>query len=181
MTKKGLLFILLDFFELLFTVTTIVFVVFIFVGQLLEVSGASMVPNFHDKEQLIVEKISIKFNPPKRGEVLIFKYPITKSHLVIKRVVGVPNDTVLFSQGMLYINGEKFNEPYLVSGTPTYEGAKLRDGIDYKIPENEYLMLGDNRAQSTDSRTWGFLSSNLIVGRVFVVYYPFKDFRFGDN
>lgn len=164
--------IILDFIEIVLIGTAVFFVVYLFIGQLLEVTGDSMYPNFHDKEQMLAEKLSTKFIDIKRGEVIIFKHPLEKDRLLIKRVIGLPGETIRISNGLVYINDKFLDEPYLAPGTKTQQEQAFQEGLEYKIPDDSYVVLGDNRLKSTDSREWGFLSKDLIVGRAVLVYYP---------
>ena len=131
-----------------------------------------MSPNFHDKEQMLAEKLSTKFIELKRGEILIFKHPLELDRLLIKRVVGLPGETIRISNGLVYINDRVLDEPYLAPDTKTQQEQALQEGLEYKIPSDSYVVMGDNRPKSTDSREWGFLSKDLIVGRAVLVYYP---------
>jgi signal peptidase I len=180
LNKKSILSMLLDFLELAFISTAVILLVFIFVGQLLQINGDSMYPTFKNNEQLVLEKLSIKFSSPKRGEIVIFRNPKTPDVLVIKRVIGLPGETFELSNGAVYINGDALDEPYLAKDIKTTTGRTFEEGQVYTIPQDSYVVLGDNRTMSTDSREWGFLNSSFIVGRVLFVYYPLKNFRFGN-
>jgi signal peptidase I len=153
-------------------------VVYFFLGQLYEVIGESMEPNFHDQEQLIAEKLSAKFGNLERGDVVIFKRPGEENRLLIKRIVGLPEEKVMLKDGYVYINGEYLQEPYVPEGMMTREMRILESGFEYTIPVDSYMVLGDNREQSTDSREWGFVKSENIIGRAILVYYPLKNLRF---
>ena len=164
--------ILLDFFEILFIGVAVFVIVYVFVGQLLEVTGDSMVPNFENKEQIIAEKISIKFKGLERGEVVIFRHPQQPDKLLIKRVIGLSGETIKINSGYVYINGNRLTEDYVkLPGTTGY-GEVIKENIEYQIDKNSYVFLGDNREKSTDSRDWGAVSKDLIVGRGILVYYP---------
>ncbi|MFH1648915.1 MAG: signal peptidase I [Patescibacteria group bacterium] len=169
--------ILVDFFEITFIAVTVFVVVYVFVGQLLEVTGESMLPNFEDKEQIIAEKISVKFSDLERGEVVIFRHPEQRDKLIIKRVIGLPGETIKLDSGYVYINGEKLSEDYVKEKDTTSSGQVIKEGTEYEIAENSYIFLGDNREKSTDSRDWGAVSKDLIVGRGVLVYYPVEKFR----
>jgi signal peptidase I len=168
----------LDFTEILIIATCVFFVIYFFIAQLLKVSGDSMLPTFEDGEQIIAEKVSIKVKPLTRGELIIFRHPQQKDILLIKRVIGLPNETIKISKGKVLINGIELSEPYLAENTVTQEEKVLLNGIDYKIPSNAYVVMGDNRSMSADSRTWGPVSKDDLVGRVVLIYYPLKNFRF---
>ena len=166
---------ILDSLELILIAVAIFAIVNIFLGELLLVTGSSMAPALKNNEQIIGEKISLNFSPLKRGEIIIFKHP-NKNILIIKRIVGMPGETVKIEKGSIYINDKLLNEPY-TKGRPTKGGESVKEGVEYKIPDNHYLLLGDNRTESMDSREWGFLNKKGITSRALLVYYPLENFR----
>jgi len=161
----------IDLLEYAFIVTLIGVITFLLIGQILIIEGDSMLPNFKDGEQLIAEKVSLKFKDLQRGEVVILKHPI-ENKLIIKRIIGLPGETVIISNGKVYVDGVELNEPYLPPDTIT----KGRE--NYKIEENKYVVLGDNRQRSSDSREWGLVDIKKITGRGFLIYYPAQEMRF---
>lgn len=136
-----------------------------------------MYPNFHDKEQIVAEKISVKKSSIKRGDVVIFKHPF-EDKLLIKRVIGLPGETFEIKDGFIYINGEKLNEPYLSDKVKTKGHKLLEEGPQYKIRDDSYVVLGDNREESTDSREWGYVDEELLKAKGVFVYYPLSNIRF---
>jgi len=145
-----------------------------FLVQPFFVAGASMEPNFEDGEYLLIDELSYYFKPVGRGEVIVFHYPLDTSKYYIKRVIGLPEETVEIknSQVTIYNNehpdGFTLNESYLLK-------SLITDGqIKEKLGKNEYFVLGDNRSVSYDSRRWGILPKNDIVGRVWVRAWPFN-------
>lgn len=151
----------------------------VFVFQPFLVRGASMEPNFHNWDYLIVDEISYRFVEPKRGEVIVFKFPNDPSQRYIKRIVGLPGETVDVSGGQVTISGESgefvLNEISYLSGITTPGSAHI------VLREEEYFVMGDNRSQSSDSRSWGSLSSELIIGRTFVRIFPLSAFAKVDS
>lgn len=142
----------------------------LFIAQPFIVSGASMVPTFLNGQYLIVDELSYRFESPKRGDVIIFRYPKDTSQFFIKRIVGLPGETVIVAGDTVSVqktNGETLmlDESYVVNQG---NGANHT----YTVPENEYFVLGDNRPESSDSRTWGFVPSKNIVGRAFLRLLP---------
>lgn len=166
-----------DFFEITFVLATVAILVYLFVGQLLEVSGDSMEPAFKDKEQLIAEKISINYKNIQRGEIIIFQHPQESGRLLIKRVVGLPGEIIMILNGQVFINNNPLEETYLPQDTFTKEGVLIKEGVEYQIEQNSYLLFGDNREKSTDSRSWGAVPKELLIGRGVIVYYPFSSIR----
>jgi len=174
---KGLSKLVLDFFELLFIAVSIVLLTFIFLFQPLLITGDSMKPEFLDGEQIIAEKLTVKFQQIDRGEVLVVKHPKDEGVLVIKRVVGLPGETLMLVNSNIYIDGELLDESYLDSEVVTSDGNYLTEREEFQLSDSEYFMLGDNRAESFDSRFWGPVDKDHIVGRSILVYYPLKQFR----
>lgn len=138
------------------------------------VRGASMEPTYENGDYLIVDQISYRFNAPERGEVIIFRFPQNPSQFFIKRIIGLPGETVSINDGTVTIknvenpDGFILDEPYLNNST--------NGSLEVKLQEDEYFMMGDNRGASYDSRSWGPLSDNFIVGKVFLRAWPFDSF-----
>lgn len=142
-----------------------------FLFQPFYVKGSSMEPNFYDYEYLIIDEISYRFNGPERGDVVVLHDPRETSQYFIKRVIGLPGETVTFAGGKVYINEEEINESaYLPADviTTTFNGD-----LQYTLAENEYVVLGDNRTASYDSRRFGPIDKTEIVGRSWVRAWPF--------
>lgn len=167
----------LDLLEIVFISASIIVLTFLFLAQPLVVTGDSMQPIFTDKEQLIIEKISIKYKEFGRGEIIVIKHPDDPKLFVIKRVIGLPNETFMILNGSIYIDGKLLNELYLSEDTQTNEKSYILEGELLIIPENAYVLLGDNRSNSSDSRTWGPIDMDSIVGRGLLVYYPLENIR----
>lgn len=168
---------LLDLLEYAIIGGAVFLLSYIFIGQLLRVTGDSMIPNFHDGEQIIAEKVSIQFEELKRGDIVIFKHPSDEDKLIIKRIIGMPNESARITEGNVYINGKILEEPYLPTSATTTAGKVFKDGVEVLIPENSYMLLGDNRNNSTDSREWGFVKKDRITAKAFLVYFPLNKIR----
>lgn len=137
------------------------------------VRGASMEPNFDDGQYLIIDEISYRFQSPERGEVIVFKYPQDPSQYYIKRIIGLPSETVEITSGYVIIynqqnpQGKILDESqYLKSGQKTFGDIKIT------LAEDEYFVLGDNRSASHDSRRWGALKKDYIIGRTWIRAWP---------
>lgn len=136
------------------------------------VKGASMEPNFHNGDYLLIDEISYRFNQPKRGDVIVFRYPKQPSQYFIKRIIGLPGETIEIKNNKVTVyNSDKpqgivIEEDYLASYQQT-----LGDSITI-LEEDEFYVLGDNRLQSSDSRGWGTLDKSFITGRAFVRLWP---------
>jgi len=146
-----------------------------FVFQPFLVRGASMEPNFHNWDYLIVDEISYRWRSPERGEVIVFKYPRDASQRYIKRIIGLPGETIEVNDGKVTVlrGSEKValdESDYLsVSDTP--------GSVTVTLEANEYFVLGDNRLASSDSRVWGVLPRRNIVGRAFLRAFPVRRIR----
>lgn len=139
------------------------------------VEGSSMEPNFHDKEIMLVDKISYRFKTPARGDVIVFKAPKNPGEDYIKRIIGLPGETVQIAKGEVFINGVLLNENYLPSSEVTdNETGKLL--FSQTLKTNQYFVLGDNRGNSSDSRTWGVMPRANLIGRAWWNIYPFSSF-----
>ena len=170
--------IILDLLES-FVIALLIFVVmYTFVAQPHRVSGDSMLPNFHDREFILTEKVSYRFSSPKRGDVIVLKYPENPDADYIKRIIGLPNEKLLISNGTIFINDEPISEIYLPRSLNTNGSSIIKEGVAYTIPDDEYVVMGDNRNKSSDSRSWGTVPEKLIVGKAFFVYWPMTDFGF---
>ncbi len=140
------------------------------------VKGASMEPDFEDGDYILIDEISYRFKGPERGDVIIFRYPEDHTQFFIKRVIGLPGETVEIKNDRVTIynqeapKGETLKEDYLASYEKTLGDLKVNLGI------NEYYVLGDNRLQSSDSRRWGPVDKSLITGRAFIRPWPFRRF-----
>lgn len=152
-------------------------VVYFFFMQPHQVNGQSMVPNFQSGEYVLTDKISYRFRSPARGEVIVFHAP-PEAHCqegtgcdFIKRIIGLPGDQVEVKDNSYYVNNKKLDETYIPSGYATYPGQYTRDKV-ITLGENEYFVSGDNRPYSSDSRAWGPITDQEIVGRAFFVYWP---------
>jgi signal peptidase I len=145
----------------------------VLVAEPFVVSGSSMFPSLHDKDYLIVDKISYKLSDPSRDDVVIFRYPNDQTKFFVKRIIGLPNETVDIDGSAIIIkntehpDGFTLEEPF-VKNTST-------NNSHYKLASDEYFVMGDNRSASSDSRYWGPLKRKLITGRAFGRLLPIND------
>lgn len=169
---------LLDFLETIVLSFAIFVVVYVFIAQPHKVKGDSMLPNFHTGEYLLTDKVSYRFRNPGRGDVVIFRYPLAPQFDYIKRIIALPQDELEIRDGRVTVfnrehpEGFVLNEPYLRPGTMTSGRTNLPEGTRVKIPEKHYVVMGDNRSQSSDSREWGFIPTENIIGKVWLRYWP---------
>lgn len=163
---------ILDALEPVVLAFAIFMMVYLFLFQPHKVDGRSMFPNFHDQEYILTDKITYRQRNPQRGEVIVFHAPPPFNSDFIKRIVGLPGETIMVQGGYVFINGSRLNEVYLPNSYTTNEKSFLREGVPYSIPKDYYMVFGDNRDFSSDSREWGPISKKAIVGRAWVRYWP---------
>jgi len=143
-----------------------------FVFQPFFVRGQSMEPNFHQGDYLIIDELSYQFKAPQRGEVIVFKYPNDPSQRYIKRIVGLPGEIVKIQDGQVFI--EQDGEMQLLDELAYLSQFVSTPGdMQVTLDKTEYFVLGDNRSVSADSRRWGSLPEEDIIGRVFIRVWPF--------
>lgn len=170
MSRLGAFF--LDILQVLIFAVSIFLFIYLLVLQPHKIKGASMEPNFHDGEFLLTDKVTYRFGEPKRGDVVVFKAPPDESNEFIKRIIAVPGERVKIEGGRVYINGQMLEEEYLDPALQTNSGSVLAEGQEYTIPAEQYVMLGDNRNHSLDSRNIGFIGKDKITGRAWLLYWP---------
>lgn len=153
-----------------------------FLIQPFYVKGASMEPNFHDHEYLIIDEISYRFEGPERGDIIVFKYPQDPSQYFIKRVMALPGERIIIKNGQVYIYDKELKQEVLVDESEYLSATMLTPGkIDITLEEGEYFVLGDNRTSSLDSRTFGPIAEPFIVGKTWVRGWPFNKIKVFNN
>ncbi|MDO8561040.1 MAG: signal peptidase I [bacterium] len=161
-----------EFVKFLLIASAIALPIRYFIAQPFIVKGASMVPTFENGQYLIVDEATYFLRQPARGEVIVFRYPLDQRQFFIKRIIGLPGETVEVKDGKVKIDlpngrGEMvLDEPYLPKDLRTDGNTKVALGIE------DYFVLGDNRSQSSDSRMWGVLPRSLITGRALIRAWP---------
>ncbi len=142
--------------------------------QAFRIPSGSMIPTLLIGDHILVEKVTYRFREPRRKEVIVFKFPLDPSKDYIKRVIGLPGDTVRIVNKQVYINGKRLVEPYVQHTDPTVLPASVSPRDNYgpvKVPPHKFFVMGDNRDNSFDSRFWGFVPEKNIVGRAFIIYF----------
>ncbi len=182
--KSSALFIF-DFLKVIIVALAIILPIRYFVFQPFIVSGSSMEPNYSNGQYLIIDEISYRFTEPTRGEVLVLRYPNDHKQFFIKRLIGMPGEKVQIDGGRVTIFNEEnpdglvLEEPYLPNQGLTYPHNPSLVGGKKTIllKDNEYFMMGDNRLASSDSRDWGPLKRDEVIGRVFIRALPLAEFE----
>lgn len=173
---------LLDSVQTFLIAAAVFLVIYVFLFRPFEVKGDSMFPNFYDQEYVLTNLIGLRFQTPRLGDVIVFKSPPDPEKDYIKRVIGVPGDSISLKNGDVYLNGKLLDQSIFLKPTvKTYGGAFLKDGDSIKVPTDEYFVLGDNRPYSSDSREWGFVPKGSIIGDSMLVYWPLNRIQFVKN
>ena len=139
------------------------------VSARVRVDGFSMRPTLQDGEYILVNKLAYKFSAPMRGDIVVFVFPVNPEEDLIKRIIGVPGDTITIQDGVLSVNGVMVDEPY-IDAPPAYNGT-------WQVSEGELFVLGDNRNDSRDSHQWGLLPIENVIGRAVLIYWPPEEWQ----
>ncbi len=149
--------------------TALMFLIINQAVQNYDVEGPSMEPGLHTQERIMVDKVSYLFHNPNRGDVVVFIAPPHPTMNYVKRIIAVPGDTVTIRGTSVIVDGKTLTEPYV---SPRYQGNPYPPVLSLVVPAGDYYVLGDDRANSSDSRDWGFVPRKNIVGRAALVYWP---------
>jgi signal peptidase I len=160
-----------DILEVIVLAVGIFLIVYLLILRPHKIKGQSMDPTFPDGEYILTEKVSYYRNDPKRGDVIVFKPPISEDEF-IKRVIGLPGETVMIRNNKVFINDIELKEDYIK--VDTYGGSFLNEGEKYTVPAGNYFVIGDNRPHSSDSRAWGPITKKVITGKAWLIYFPFN-------
>jgi signal peptidase I len=146
-------------------------VIIVFLYQPVKVEGTSMAPLLSDQERIFINKFVYRFEPIQRGDVVVFWYPLDRSKSFIKRVIGLPGESVEIRRGAVYVDDKIVREPYV---PPMYED--LSDFGPVRVPKDSYFVMGDHRISSNDSRVFGPVADRYIYGRAVFAYWPVDHF-----
>ncbi len=158
----------IDFLE------TILLSIFLFLGinavtARVQVDGFSMYPTLNNRSYVLVNKLSYRSELPEHGDIIVFHYPLDPEQDFIKRVIGLPGDTIEVRDGQVFLNGNLLDEPY-IAAPPKYIGM-------WVVPKNRVFVLGDNRNDSSDSHSWGAVPVENLIGKAVSVYWPPSDWK----
>ena len=166
MKIKQFLIPFLEVFEILAVVLVSIYIIYGFIAQPFLVLGASMQPNFSSGDYLLVDEATYHFRKPERGEVVVFHNPSNTSEFYIKRIVGLPGEEVVINNGEVIIDGKVLDESYLDPN------IRVDGQYVFQLDDDQYFVMGDNRPQSFDSRSWGPLGKSFLVGVVRLRFWP---------
>jgi signal peptidase I len=134
------------------------------VSARIRVDGFSMEPTLHSGEYVIVNKVTYYLDDPQRGDIVVFHFPRQPDQEYIKRIIGLPGDEIRITDGVVYVNDQMLDEPY-INADPAYGGT-------WTVPDTQFFVLGDNRNNSSDSHNWGFVPIDFMIGKAVFVYWP---------
>jgi signal peptidase I len=157
-----------DLFQTL-VVAGLLFLVVNILTARIRVESVSMLPSLQEGEFVVVNRVIYLLDQPERGDIVVFRFPLDENRRYIKRIIGKPGDTVMVLDGIVYINGDQIDEPY-ISAAPRYSG-------EWTVEQGELFVLGDNRNNSLDSKNWGTLPAENVIGRAELVYWPLDQMR----
>lgn len=169
---KGIIDFVMDILETIVFIGSLFIVVYLFVLAPNQIKGASMEPTFYSGEYILTSKVTYKFRKPHRGDVIVFKAPRKPNIDYIKRIIGLPGDKIEINGGEIFINGELIPENYISEKTNLWEAGYLKEDIPVTVPPNMLFVMGDNRPRSSDSREFGPIPFEDIIGEVFFRYFP---------
>ncbi len=150
--------------------TILIFLAIHFTVQNYQISGPSMQNTLHTGQFVLVNKVAYLFHAPERGDVVVFHEPDQPDRDLIKRVIGLPGDTIKLDGTNVWVNGTQLNEPYI-----TRKDNFIAETVT--VPANDFFVMGDNRPVSEDSRVFGFVPKDYIVGKAILVYWPFNQWQ----
>jgi len=145
-----------------------------------KIPTGSMKPTFMEQDKIFVDKLSYRFHEPERGDIIVFKYPLDRKKDFVKRLAGLPGESIEIRKGVLLVNGKPMTDPPFSRNTyyNVEDWQYGKSGQVIQVPEGHYFALGDNSAHSADSRQWGFVPKKDLVGKAFMIWWPPKRVRF---
>ncbi len=158
------------------TLTLLMFLIIRFAVQNFRVDGMSMEPTLHNQEYILVNKAAYVFHAPQRGDVIVFEYPLDPQVDYVKRIIAIPGDVISIVGEKVTVDGVTLSEPYVNPADPFNPFAPIYNST---IPPGNYFVMGDNRGNSSDSRQWGFVPRQNIIGQATFVYWPFGVDNYG--
>lgn len=169
---KSIINFVMDILETVVFVGSLFIVIYLFVAQPNQVKGTSMEPSFQSGDYIFTSKITYKIRPYHRGDIIVFKAPSNPDIEYIKRVIGIPGDVVMIRDSEVYVNGRQLKEDYISAKTNLWEGGFSKSGEGVKVPDGMLFVMGDNRPRSSDSREFGLITEESVIGQVFYRYFP---------
>lgn len=173
---KNIISYVMNTLESIVIVGSFFILTYLFIGFPTKVIGASMEPTLHTNDRLLVSKVSYKFHQVQRGDVVVLQSPANHDIELVKRVIGLPNESITFKNGNVYINGKLLDEPYISDKTPVWLGGYVKEGEGLLIQKDTIFVMGDNRPRSSDSREFGPIPLSSVIGKAEYKYFPDNEF-----
>lgn len=179
-SQKGSFFLFLwEIVKITILALVIILPIRYFIAQPFFVKGASMEPAFEDGDYLIINEVSYRFSKPRRGEVVVFRFPENPKQFFIKRIIGLPEETIEIRNNTVKIFNKQSPTGFILDEFGYLDPGQTTQGnLKTSLDENEYFVLGDNRLHSSDSRRWGPLDKSFITGKVFIRAWPFNKLKY---
>ncbi len=179
--RKKVLKFIFEYADSARSASILALVIVTFIVQTFAIPTGSMIPTLNIGNHLMVNKFIYYFKKPRRGDVIVFVYPVNPKKDFIKRLVGLPGETIEIKDGSVFINGEELRAqelkaPQAIAERYYYNEGMYGEGV-IKIPDNAYFVMGDNTKNSKDSRFWGFVPKKNLLGKAFFVYWPLTKMR----
>ncbi len=171
--------IIREYIEAMLVAVVLALIIRTFVIQAFKIPSGSMLETLQIGDHVLVNKFIFTFADPERGDIIVFKYPVDKTRDFIKRIVGLPGETLEIRNRVVYINGAPLKEDYAIYTASEFTG--YTNLSPRRIPPDSYFMMGDNRDNSMDSRVWGFLKRDLIRGKALIVYFSIEPSTHNDS
>lgn len=162
----------MDILETVVFIGSLFIVIYLFILTPNQVKGASMEPTFQSGDYILTSRVTYKMRSYHRGDVIVFKAPRNPDIEYIKRIIGLPGDKIMIENGNIFVNDKLLQENYIAARTNLWESGFAKEGSLITIPDNEIFVMGDNRPRSSDSREFGPVSADSVIGNVFYRYFP---------
>lgn len=169
---KGIINFIMDILETIVLVGSLFIVVYLYIAQPNQVKGASMDPTFATGDYIFTSKITYKMRSFHRGDIVVFRSPHNPDIEYIKRIIGIPGDIILIKDNEVYVNERQLKEDYIAAKTNLWGGGFSKNGEGVKVDEGMLFVMGDNRPRSSDSREFGLITEESVIGQVFYRYFP---------
>ncbi|MBI3366494.1 signal peptidase I [Candidatus Roizmanbacteria bacterium] len=169
---KKIIDFVMDILETVVFIGSLFIVIYLFILTPNQVKGASMEPTFKSGDYILTSRVTYKMRSQQRGDVVVFHSPKNPDIEYIKRIVGLPGDKLLIEDSNIFINGKLVQENYISARTNLWEGGFIKNGVLFTIPNDELFVMGDNRPRSSDSREFGPIPIESVIGQVFFRYFP---------
>lgn len=169
---KKIIDFVMDILETVVFIGSLFIVLYLFILTPNQIKGTSMEPDFHTGDYILTSRVTYKMRRPERGDIIVFRAPKNPDIEYIKRVIGLPGDSILITNTNIYVNKILITEPYIADKTNLWEQGFIKDNVPFNVPDDELFVMGDNRPRSSDSREFGPIPTSSIIGQVFYRYFP---------